>query len=116
MTINVSEALDSDTAKVATLIDKNGGGYVDGLFVEASETTRKAMVSFQQPTPAQLQFLDGGERKNDLKAMYSNKELFLSNDGDSATEVVHRGVRYKMVFVGDWNDYGFMFGIGARIS
>ncbi len=123
MAINVSEAIDSDTGVPATLFDKNNGGYVDGLYVKPSETTRKALISFQQPTPKQLQFLKDGERTSDMKAMYINKEVFESvsesavgaGDAKSATETLHRGKRYKVVFAGDWNDYGFMFAIGARI-
>lgn len=117
MAINVSEAIDSDTGVIATLFDKNGGGYVDGIYAPGSETSRKALISFQQPTPKQLHFLKDGERTSDMKAMYINKQVVqTSEDGtDEATEVLHRGKRYKIVFAGDWNDYGFMFAIGARI-
>lgn len=123
MAINVNEAIDSDTAVIATLFDRSGGGYVDGLYVQASETTRKALISFQQPTPRQLEFLKDGERTKDMKAMYINKEVFTSEpesstgagDAREATETLHRGKRYKIVFAGDWNDYGFMFAIGAKL-
>ena len=57
MPINVKEAIDSDTAVLVTIEDKDGGGYVDGIFVSASPTSRKALASVQQPTPKQLDFL-----------------------------------------------------------
>lgn len=123
MPINVSDAIDSDTGVMATLLDHNSGGYVDGISGKGAQTTRKAIISFQQPTPKQLQFLKDGERTSDMKAMYINKEVFLSSpetitgagDAVAATEVIHRGRTYKIVFAGDWNDYGFMFAIGARL-
>ena len=114
MPINVSEALDSDTAVIATLFDR-AGSRVDGVWVDGAETSRKALTSFQQPSPKELQFLKDGERTKDLKAMYINKEVFSSTTSANATEVLHRGKRYKIVFAGDWLDYGYMFAIGAII-
>ncbi len=116
MPINVSEAIDSDTGVLATLFDTTGA-YVDGLYVDNVQTTRKAIISFQQPTPKQLQFLKDGERTSDMKAMYINKEVVVTSEDETtkATEVSHRGRKYKIVFAGDWNDYGFMFAIGARL-
>lgn len=116
MPINVSDAIDLDTGVIATLFDRVGV-WADGLFVPGVETSRKAIISFQQPTPKELQFLKDGERTKDLKAMYINKKVVQTSENGTieATEVMHRGKRYKVVFAGDWNDFGYMFAIGARI-
>jgi len=115
MPINVSEAIDSDTATIVTLFNSTGGDYVDGIFVPGSETTTRALASVQQPTPKQLEFLEGGERSKSIKSFYLNKEVFTSSDDRTATEILHRGNRYKVVHAGDWLDYGWFFAIGAKL-
>lgn len=115
MPINVAEAIDSDTAVVVTLEDKSGA-YVDGIFEASAPVTRKALASVQQPTPQQLNFLEGGERTKQLRSFYLNKEVQSSSSENSedATIIIKKGVRYKVVFAGDWEDYGWFFAIGAK--
>lgn len=116
MPINVVEAIDSDTAVIVTIEDKDGGDYVDGIFIpNPTPTTRKALASVQQPTPEQLNFLEGGERNKDLKSFYLNKPVKTAEDGtDNSSVVIHRGKRFKIIFVGDWQDFGWLFAIGAK--
>lgn len=114
MAINVSEALDFDTAIRVSLENNSGGGWIDGKYVAGTKVLTKALASPQQPTPKQLEFLEGGERRKDLKAFYLNKEVILSYDDSNSTVIIQSGKRYKVVFAGDWETFGWFFAIGAR--
>lgn len=117
MPINVVEAIDSDTSVIVTLEDRDGGNYVDGIYIPVTPSIRKALASVQQPTPEQLKFLEGGERNSDLRAMYLNKQVKVAEKGvNEATIVMHRDKRYKVVFAGDWEDFGWFFAIGAKVK
>lgn len=113
MPINVSEAIDSDTAVIVPL-ENSTGGYVDGIYQKATTTVTMALASVQQPTPKQLEFLEGGERVKDIKSFYLNKEVKEADDDGPETVITHRGQRYKVVFAGDWQDFGWFFAMGAR--
>lgn len=115
MTVSVAEALDTDTASLVTLEDTAGGGYVDGIFVPGAATLRKALGSFQQPSPQQLEFLEGSERKNDVRSVYLNKEVRLSKADGTSTVIIKQGKRFKVVHVGDWNDFGWFFAMASAI-
>jgi len=116
MPINVSEAIDMDTGTIVGLFNRINGGYVDGVFVDGKEKSTKAIASVQKPTPEEMNFLEGGERTKSLKTFYLNKEVYTSDDTRSATEISHRGVRYKVIHAGDWLDYGWFFAIGAKVK
>ena len=47
MPINVSEALDTDTAEIIT-VNRTTGGYVDGVYQENVSATFKTIASMQQ--------------------------------------------------------------------
>tara|TARA_R110000744_G_scaffold111795_1_gene209985 strand:- start:874 stop:1221 length:348 start_codon:yes stop_codon:yes gene_type:complete len=115
MAIQVSEALDLDTAVLVSLENASGGSYVEGIYVPGATVLDRALASVQQPSPKELEFLEGGERGKDLKSFYLNKEVITSQGDKVATVITHRSKRYKVVFVGDWEDYGYFFAIGAKI-
>lgn len=116
MVINVSEALDSDTAQVRTVERKAPGAYVGGIYQKGATTTFKALMSVQQPTPKQLETLPEGERSRDVKLFISNKPLRTTEDKDEtiADVVIDKGKRYKIISSGDWSDYGHTTAMGVR--
>lgn len=116
MVINVSEALDSDTAQVRTVERTEPGSYVDGIYQEGSKTTFKALISIQQPTPKQLEILPEGERSRDVMLFISNKPLRTTEDKDGtiADIIISKGRRYKIIQSGDWDDYGHTTAMGIR--
>lgn len=74
MPINVSEALDSDTAeRIIVERDTGTGVYVDGIYVNAPIRTFKTLASVQQPTPKQLETLPQGERDKNPMLFISKK-------------------------------------------
>ena len=117
MVINVSAALDSDTAEIIT-VERDGGegGYVDGLYVKGATTTFKTFASVQQPTPRQLEMLREGERDKNPLLFISKKLLRTTSDRDNiiADIVLYKGNRYKIVSLGDWSSYGHTMGFGVR--
>lgn len=116
MPIKVTEAIDADTATVVTLEDKGIPTRLDGRPVYPPATIRKALASVQQPTPEQLQFLEGGERTSNTYSFYLNKSVQTADvdTGTPATTIIRRGQRFKVIHVGDWDDYGWFFAIGAK--
>lgn len=116
MVINVSEALDTDTAKPTTVERTSPGDYVGGIYQPGSPSTFKALISTQQPSPKQLEVLPEGERSKDVKLFISNKPLRTADDKDQlpADVVISKGKRYKLIQAGDWNDYGHTTAMGVR--
>lgn len=115
MPINVSEALDADTAEILT-VKRQTGTYVDGLYVKGAETTFKTLASAQQPTPKELKSLAEGERDKDIRKFISKKPVRTASDRDGliADRIVYKGNDYKIIAVSDWDVYGQTTSFGAR--
>ncbi len=117
MTIKVTEALDVDTAKIVTIIRQTKGGYVDGLFVEGQELFIKALASVQPATPQQIKSVPEGERSADLRAIYINKPIYVAGQFAQVSDSIKfKNTRYKIIAVGDWDDFGYTYGIGVVIK
>lgn len=120
MTIRVTEALCSDTSEKAFRERESGGDYVDGLWVEGTTKTIRALASFQQPTANQIKTLKEGERTSDPRLIICNKELRTTNDADgTVADIVIRkktGERYKIIALQDWSAYGQSTAMGVRVS
>lgn len=116
MPINVSEALDIDTAEIVTVQRTSGGGYVDGIYQKGIVSTFKTVCSVQQPTPDELQNLPEGERNKDIRKFISKKPVRTASDRDGliADVVRYKGFDYKIISVGDWDSYGHTTSFGAR--
>jgi len=116
MPVNVSEALDSDTAEIVTVERTSGGGYVDGIYQKGTTSTFKTVCSVQQPTPDELQNLPEGERDKDVRKFISKKVVRTASDRDGliADVVLYKGNRYKIISAGDWDSYGHTTSFGAR--
>jgi len=108
MPINVSEAIDSDTAERITVERSSPGSYVDGLFVAGPTSTFKALASVQQPTPRDLQTLPEGERVKNPKMFISTKALKTANEDDKtlADVLIVKSIRFKVIMLADWLSYG----------
>lgn len=116
MPINVSEAIDSDTAEKITVERSTGDDFVDGLFVKGTTTTFNTLASVQQPTPKQLEILPEGERSKNPRLFISKKALRTTNDKDQiiADIVIFKGQRFKIIATGNWESYGHTMAFGVR--
>ena len=116
MVINVSEALDSDTAEVVSVERTAVGTFVDGLYVKGPVTVFKTLASSQQPTPKQLQVLPEGERDKNPRLFISKRQLQTVNDKTGAVPdiVIFKGARFKIIMVGDWFSYGHVMAFGVE--
>jgi len=115
MPINVSEAIDSDTAeKIA--VKRTPGSFVDGLFVKGTPVLFNTLASVQQPTPKQLEILPEGERSKNPRLFISKKALQTTNDKDGiiADIVTFKGQQFKIIAVGNWESYGHTMAFGVR--
>lgn len=116
MPINVSEALDSDTGIILTVKRTSAGSYVDGIYVSASESIFKSLMSPQQPTAKQLLVLPEGQRDKDIMMFISKKPLRTLSDRDNqmADIVVFKGRDYEIIQLADWETFGHTIGYGVR--
>ena len=116
MPINVSEALDTDTSEIVTVIRTSNGSYVDGIYVKGTQSTFKTICSVQQASPEELLTLTEGERNKDIRKFISKKIIRTSSDKDSvlADIVRYKGFDYKIISSGDWDSYGHTTSFGAR--
>lgn len=116
MTIDVSDAIDDDTAEELSVIRTTAGGYVDGIYVDGAETSFNSLISSQQPTPAEVQMLPSAERKKDIRKFISDDELFTDDDIAStvADQVIFRGFKYKLIKASGYQSYGYTRAFGAR--
>lgn len=118
MPIDVSAALDSDTAEFVTVTRFAVGAYVDGIYEKGATSTFKAVCSVQQPSADEVQLLPEGERDKDIRKFISKKELKTTNDRNNeiADLVLYKGNQYKIISAQDWNVYGHTTAFGARIQ
>jgi len=117
MVINVSEALDSDTAEIITVErGDNTGAYVDGIYVFGPKTTFKTVSSVQAATDEELQALSSGERNKDIRKFISKSLLRTGQDRENgiADIAIFKGMRFKIIKLGDWSSYGYSTAFGAR--
>ena len=117
MPINVSEALDSDTAILLTVI-RPSGGYIDGVWTPGTSNSFKVLCSPQQPTPKELQNLPEGERDKSVYKFITNKPVRTVNDRDGtpADKIRFNGKDYKIISVSDWDVFGQTTSFGARVK
>lgn len=118
MLINVSEALDSDTASMITIIRSTVGAYVDGLYVKGTTVNVPALASVQQPTPAMLKLVPENERTTDIKLFICNKPIRTTRNKEDlpADQILDGTFLYKVIDAKDWDRYGHSTVMGVLIS
>lgn len=116
MTINVSEALDSDTAQLATVVRYEPSQQVNGIWQRPQTRSFKALMSLQQPSPKQLEILPENERTLDIRLFISNKRVRTSDEEEqvNADEIHLNGQKFKVIRSGDWNAFGHTTGLCVR--
>jgi len=117
MVINVSEAIDCDTAEVITVRRYATGSRVDGVWVDGATSTFKALASAQPATPMELQILPEGERDKVVFKFISNKPIRTTQDRDceQADDILFKGHEWKVINPGDWSSYGHNTVLAAKI-
>lgn len=85
-----------------TLIRSAAGSYVDGEWVEGTQTTVPIEVNIQPLKEAELMLLPEADRGKQWWKMYSASEIRMDKQGTSgwaADEFVYQGDRYKVMKV-----------------
>lgn len=85
-----------------TLIRSNAGSYVDGVWVEGTETNVEIQVNIQPLKEAELLILPEADRSRQWWKVYSASEIRMDKQGTSgwaADEFVYQGDRYKVMKV-----------------
>lgn len=84
------------------LLRKTAGSYVDGEWVDGTETTVPIEVNIQPLKEAELLLLPEADRGKQWWKMYSASEIRMDKQGASgwaADEFVYQGDRYKVMKV-----------------
>lgn len=91
-------------------ITRRTGKWTGGRLVVDPQTgvqTIKAVGVIVPPEPEQLEFFPEGERRKDMKAIYSKTMMHVSEGNDVSDEITWRDVPYKIIKVDRWDDWGF---------
>ena len=86
-----------------TLIRSTAGSYVDGVWVEGTETNVEIQVNIQPLKEAELLILPEADRSRQWWKVYSASEIRMDKQGTSgwaADEFVYQGDRYKFTIKG----------------
>jgi hypothetical protein len=118
MPIDVSEALDADTAERIAVTRFDEGNWVDGRWEQGIGQIFYCLASVQQPNAALLEILPEGERNKDVRLFICNKPIYSAEDTDSkSADLIHyKGGKYKAIHVADWFAYGHFKVMGVRID
>ena len=118
MVINVSEALDSDTAEQIVINRSSPGAYVDGLYVAGSTTIILALASVQQPNAEDLSTLDEAERTRDVRKFISNREIQTADEELSleADMINYNGQVFKAIAIQNWFAFGHTTILAVRVK
>lgn len=116
MAIDVSDAIDIDTADITSFVRQTSGEYVAGLYVKGAETLMSALISVQKPDKTELSLLPEGERAKDPKKFISSVELLTGDDKTNQLPdlVIYRGGRYKIIRTADWMPNNMFKAFGVR--
>lgn len=89
-----------------TLIRSSAGSYVDGEWVEGTETNITIDVNIQPLKPSELLILPEADRSRQWWKVYSASEIRMDKQGTSgwsADEFVYQGDRYKVMKVENYS-------------
>lgn len=108
MVINVSAALDSNTAVIVSVERETPGYYLDGLWQPGATTIFKCLASPQQPTPQDLLNLQEGQRQQNVYMFICNKLINVADEktNTSADVINFKGSKFKAIKVADWIVFG----------
>jgi len=90
--------------EVLTVVRKPSGTYVDGRYVEGTESEITMAASIQPARGSQVQFLPEAQRTGEELVGYFAGEVFTSRaqSGKNSDVVVWQGARYLVLSVRRW--------------
>lgn len=91
-----------------TMFSKSGGAYVNGRFVEGTETSQSIIASVQRLTMRERQLLPEGFRASETLKIYTEISSIdlIENDVtpiEEAAEFEYKGKRYAMLSSEKWD-------------
>ena len=108
---------DPDLGAQPFTVTRKTGAWQGGRLVIDPETgtqTIQAAGVIVPPQPEEMDRFPEGERRKDLKAVYTQTMLHVS-DGDSVSDkITWHGASYKIVRVDRWDDWGFCVAYAAK--
>jgi len=98
------QAMILNFGETVTIKRRAAGSYVDGRWVEGSETDISMAASIQPATGAQLRYLQEGQRTGEELVGYFAAEVFTSRAqaGKNSDILIWQGERYIILSVRRW--------------
>lgn len=88
-----------------TVYRNQTGSYVNGRWIVGSVETNFIILCGVQPfDPKELNFLPEGRRENDLRNLFTSKELFTLENGKRPDQVDYLGSRWEVIKVFKWQN------------
>lgn len=94
-----------------TIFRKNAGSYVDGIWVEGSETTIPITASIQPTTGEEMLSLPEGRRNKKTYSLFTSTHINVIVSGKNPDQIEIFGERYEVVRVDPWQNNPPVFGI-----
>lgn len=108
---------DPDLGAQPFTVTRKTGSWSGGRLVIDPETgteTIRAVGVVAPPQPEEMDRFPEGERRKDLKAIYTQTMLHVSDGEAVSDKITWRGDSYKIVRVERWDDWGFCVAYAAK--
>ena len=108
---------DPDLGAQRFTITRKTGKWQGGRLVVDPQTgveTISAIGIVVPPEPEHLSFFPEGEKREDMKAIYSKTMMYVSEGKEVADEINWRGVPYKVVKADRYDDWGFCVAFAVK--
>lgn len=113
--IDVSELMyDPDFSTTFQLIRKKGE-WVDGRWVEMEKTSSVVGI-VMGVNKKDLELMPEGDRLNEMRAFYCEKELQVTGDETTSDICEYKGKRYRLIYGFDYSDFGYYKAIGVKLG
>ena len=93
------------------LYRKNAGSYVNGVWVEGSETLIPITASIQPTTGEEMLSLNEGRRNKKTYCLFTSTNVDIIVNGKNPDQVEIYGERYEVFRVEPWQNHPAVFGI-----
>lgn len=94
-----------------TVFRKDGGAYVDGIWVEGTETMIPITCSVQPTTGEEMLSIPEGRRNRKIYSLFTSTHINLIVAGKNPDQIEIFGERYEIFRVEPWQNNPPVFGI-----
>jgi len=114
--VNVARAIRHPRLRQAFQLERMTGSYIEGRYTMTPSILQRVGVLQPATDKERLNCLPEGQRTSAAVSVYCLEELRMSNGTNNESDVITwLGTRYRVMFVKQWQQYGFWFAIGVAL-